>query len=79
MRFVADAVPLLVDYVPPPPNEDSIKWRMTHGWPFRYFGMHSQAESVLGGSIAPVRCFKLADRLLRGQILTTRSTLELEQ
>ncbi|ORY92456.1 hypothetical protein BCR35DRAFT_297872 [Leucosporidium creatinivorum] len=35
------------DITPPEPNVDSRKWRTTHGWPFRYFGMHTKAENVL--------------------------------
>ncbi|GAA5923198.1 hypothetical protein JCM1841_005926 [Sporobolomyces salmonicolor] len=28
-------------------NTDPHDWRMTHGWPFRYFGMHTNAYGVL--------------------------------
>ncbi|GAA5860030.1 hypothetical protein JCM1840_001847 [Sporobolomyces johnsonii] len=33
--------------VQPQANPDPHDWRMTHGWPFRYFGMHTNAYGVL--------------------------------
>lgn len=60
---------------PPDPNPDSKKWRTTNNWPFRYFGMHTKAETVLGQLVTHARELHSTHSFTL-QILMTRSILE---